>query len=236
MAFAWMVMGAAWQLTRVRYKDRLIVLQRGQLAVSQRDMARALDRDKAWVERLWKRLRGEAMIATTCEAGVAVITICNYNEYQAEPLQREADGEAPNRAGARQPQGTEQGIEEREEDKNSASQSVARAQVREALSFWNANAVEVGWPTAQALSAKREKSIKARLRDHGMEGWRAAIARGRASPYLGREPPHWFTIDFLSSESGFLKVIEGNYDRRNSDSADPTLVALSSFGTAGVGR
>jgi hypothetical protein len=116
MAFAWLVTKAAWKPVRVRYKERSIHLGRGQLAISQRDMARALDRDKAWIERLWKRLRAEAMIAVTVEAGVAVITICKYATYQDAKATREAAGEAREEAGARQGQGTEQGSEEEEEE------------------------------------------------------------------------------------------------------------------------
>jgi hypothetical protein len=116
MAFAWLVAKAAWKPIRVRYKERGIYLSRGQVAISQRDMAKALDRDKAWVERLWKRLRAEAMVTVASEAGVAVITICNYDEYQAERDTREAADEAPDKADARQTQGTEQRREEREED------------------------------------------------------------------------------------------------------------------------
>ena len=57
-----------------------------------------------------------------------------------------------------------------------------------------------------------------------------------ASPYLGgSDPPPWFDFDFLISETKFLKVIEGKYDRRHSDSPDPTLVALASFGRPGFG-
>jgi hypothetical protein len=112
MAFAWLVAKAAWQPARVRYKERILHLKRGQLAMSQRDMARALDRDKAWVERLWRRLKAEAMIAVDSEAGVALITICNYEEYQSRGLGREALDEAPSEAGARRGQGTEQIREE----------------------------------------------------------------------------------------------------------------------------
>jgi hypothetical protein len=194
-----------------------------------------MDRDKAWIERLLKRLKSEAMVATRNETGVTVVTICNYNEYQADAVPCETVDETPRETGARQGRDTEQGIEEREEDKNSASQSVTRADVREALSYWNLNASEVGWPKANALSDKRERAVKARLRQHGMDGWKAAIIRARASPFLGRDPPHWFTIDFLGSETNFLKVTEGNYDRRNSDSADPTLIALASFRGPSVG-
>jgi ribosomal protein L12E/L44/L45/RPP1/RPP2 len=119
-----MVMRAAWKPCRVRYKGHGITLQRGQLAVSQRDMARDLDRDKAWIERLWKRLKGEAMIMVGVEAGVAVITICNYANFQASEQRREAADEARQEADARQTQGTEQ---EREEENKEAIASCIRA-------------------------------------------------------------------------------------------------------------
>jgi len=127
MAFAWLVIRAQWKPTRVRYKERGIMLQRGQVAISQRDMARALDRDKAWIERLWKRLRGEAMINVASEAGVAVITICKYEEYQAERGSREALDEAPREADARQAQGTEQVREIREEESSQPNGCSPRA-------------------------------------------------------------------------------------------------------------
>ena len=230
MAFAWLIVKAAWKPNCVRYKERKVWLKRGQLAISQRDMARALDRDKAWVERLWKRLRAEAMIAVNSEAGVAVITICNYNEYQADIANREAADEAPNEAGARQGQGTEQGREEREEGKDSASQSVLRQPVAEAVSFWNDNAAQAGWPTINKVSDARRRSVCARLREHGLDGWKAAITRARASPYLGHNPPSWFTFNWIIGPDNFLKLSEGNYDRRrsdNSDAPDPTTTALN---------
>lgn len=115
MAFAWLIAKAAWKATRVRYKGHSISLQRGQLAISQRDMGAAFDRDKAWIERLWKRLKSEAMIEVTTEAGVAVITISNYDDYQGDTEMRKAANEARSEAGfeaaARQRRGTEQGIE-----------------------------------------------------------------------------------------------------------------------------
>lgn len=117
MAFAWMVLKASWRPSRVRYKGRAVALDRGQLSVSQRDMAAALDRDKAWVERLWKRLRDEAMITVAYEAGAAVITICNYDKYQVVSDAREAVDEAPEKARARQAQGTEQEGKEGKEEK-----------------------------------------------------------------------------------------------------------------------
>ncbi|MFA5965983.1 MAG: hypothetical protein WC804_18355 [Sphingomonas sp.] len=99
MAFAWLVLRAGWQPGRVRYKDRVIGLRRGQLALSIRDFAAAMDRPKGWVERLFARLRNETMIETSVGHGVLLITICNYDFYQASSEGRETGagtrGEAP---------------------------------------------------------------------------------------------------------------------------------------------
>lgn len=154
MAFAWLVIRAAWRPTRVRYKERSITLRRGQLSVSQRDMARALDRDKAWIERLWKRLRAEAMIEVASEAGVAVITICKYDDYQASGAAREAVNEAQGEAGARQGQGTEQ---EREEEKKEGSVANATGAesadpVKELFDFGVKLLMEAGQTEKQARS------------------------------------------------------------------------------------
>lgn len=125
MAFAWLIVKAAWKPTSVRYKDRRLNLQRGQAAVSVRDMARALDRDKGWVERLLKRLKNEAMIETRHETGINVITICNYNEYQADGAPPETPSKTLSETDARQAQDTEQ---EREEVKKISSEAKASSQ------------------------------------------------------------------------------------------------------------
>jgi hypothetical protein len=122
MAFAWLVARASWRPARVRYKDRAITLGRGQFAISVRDFAAAMDRDKAWIERLLKRLRAETMIETRHETGVNVITICNYNEYQTDPVLCETPRETPQKTEARQAQDTEQ---EREKGKKISSEAKA---------------------------------------------------------------------------------------------------------------
>lgn len=112
MAFAWLVAKAAWKPCRVRYKERGVCLQRGQVAVSVRDFANAMDRDKAWIERLLKRLKGETMVEVRHETGVNVITICNYAQYQDARDRAKTPDETPHETDARQTQDTEQRIEE----------------------------------------------------------------------------------------------------------------------------
>ncbi len=82
MAFAWLVLRASWRPVRVRYRHRSLTLERGQLAVSVRDLGAAMDRDRGWAERLLKKLVAEQMIVTAVSNGVITITICNYDIYQ----------------------------------------------------------------------------------------------------------------------------------------------------------
>lgn len=91
MAFAYLVLLASWRPARVRYKDRQVELKRGQLAISVRDLAAKLDRSRSWCDRFLTRLTDRDMIGTDSGTGVNIITICNYEEYQAP----KEDGETP---------------------------------------------------------------------------------------------------------------------------------------------
>jgi uncharacterized protein YdaU (DUF1376 family) len=106
-----------------------------------------------------------------------------------------------------------------EEEVEAAPQLRARPQpVAEAIAIWNDGARAAGWPLALKTNDSRQRNIGARLRENGLDGWRAAVTRGQLSPYLSQAPPPtWFTLDWLAGATNFLKVIEGNYDRNRSD-------------------
>lgn len=94
--------------------------------------------------------------------------------------------------------------------------SPIRQPITEALAIWNRNAAEAGWPMVKTMSANRDRLLAARLRQHGLEGWQAAIAKARGSEYLsGADPPSWFTFPWLIKSENFLKLSEGNYDNRH---------------------
>lgn len=86
-------------------------------------------------------------------------------------------------------------------------------QLDEAFELWNLAAERVGWPKVRDRTDKRRKSLRARLRDHGMDAWKDAIAKAEQSPLLAGKPT-WFSFDWLSgSATNFAKLREGNYDR-----------------------
>ncbi|NMN58021.1 hypothetical protein FHT36_001923 [Xanthobacter sp. SG618] len=88
-------------------------------------------------------------------------------------------------------------------------------ELAEALAAFNRMAAEVGLPEAQGMSRKRRLALKARLRDcGGIAGWRIAMDRVRASPFLrGDNDRGWrASLDFLLKPESFAKLMEGAYD------------------------
>jgi hypothetical protein len=218
MAFAWLVAKAAWQPIRVRYKDRIVNLVRGQLAVSVRDFANAMDRDKGWCERLLKRLKNEAMIETRNETGVNIITISNYAEYQSRGLRKETLDETPPKTGARQAQDTEQEREEREEGKlssndDSSSGDEPALAVDEVFKGYQRLAKDLGLNIPRDLTPERRQLIRFRIGQYPLEDFQTVFAKCRDSPFLrgdkGRTP---LKFDWIFKKANFQKTLEGNYD------------------------
>lgn len=103
--------------------------------------------------------------------------------------------------------------EVREEAEAAPQSRIAVQPVAEALAIWNESAGAVGWRVVIKFHPTRQAALRARLRADGIDGWRDAIARARASPYLAAQPPPpWFTFDFIVKPGNFAKLIEGNYD------------------------
>lgn len=94
--------------------------------------------------------------------------------------------------------------------------------VDEAVEGYNLMADDVGWPKAQRVTAARRAALKARLREcGGIEGWRAAMAKARASPFLmGDHDRDWRpSLDFFLQAKSFTKLMEGAYDRSSRPAA-----------------
>lgn len=118
-----------------------------------------------------------------------------------------------------QGKGTGKGIEE----DLLANANVDRQPVDEAVRAWNDAAEAAGWPTVQRMPDGRRKLLRDRLKSEGLDGWRAALQRARASGLLGSDPPTWFTFDWLIKAANFTKLMDGNYGRshRNGNGGSP---------------
>ena len=83
-AWIWLIMEASWKPRKKRAGDKVVDLERGQLAASVRFMAAAWKWTPAKVQRFIKRLHDLKMICAKTDTGVTVVSICNYDEYQSK--------------------------------------------------------------------------------------------------------------------------------------------------------
>lgn len=82
-AWIWLIMEASWKPRTRRVGAVVVETQRGQLAASVRFLASAWKWTAPKVQRYLKRLEKMEMIRAQADTGVTVITICNYDQYQA---------------------------------------------------------------------------------------------------------------------------------------------------------
>jgi hypothetical protein len=101
-AWLWLVSEAAWKERTRRIVNRPIKLRRGQLVASLRFIASKWGWSEPSVRRFLAVLICEGMIDAQTDAGVTVITICKYDEYQRVSLPTDAKRTSEDDAAATQ--------------------------------------------------------------------------------------------------------------------------------------
>lgn len=109
-AFLWLIAHAAFRDRDFDINGRRVALRRGQCAYSTRYLAQAFGWPEATVRRYLKRLQLRKIIDAppdaAKDAGLTVITLCNYEKYQSARLRGDA------------PSGAQAGAKQNKEDKN----------------------------------------------------------------------------------------------------------------------
>jgi hypothetical protein len=98
-AWLWIVATAAFRSYRRRIGSLILELSPGQAAASLRFMAEKWGWTEPSVRRFLKRLKNLQMIDVATDAGVTILTICNYGKYQRVSLPSDSSsvaiGDAP---------------------------------------------------------------------------------------------------------------------------------------------
>lgn len=83
----------------------------------------------------------------------------------------------------------------------------------ECFNAYNAAALELGLPQAAKLTPNRERSIVARLKDYGVDGWHKAISNLHGSRFLTGKTDQGFRadLDFVCQAKSFGKLHDGGY-------------------------
>ena len=84
-AWIWLIADASWKPRSKRSGDHILNLSRGQLAASTRFLAKAWMWSEPKVRRFLDKLEDRRMISRNTDAGITVLTICNYDIYQNTP-------------------------------------------------------------------------------------------------------------------------------------------------------
>lgn len=132
-AWLWLVSEAAWKPHKRRLAGRPIEVKRGQVAASLRFIASKWRWNEARVRRFLAALISDDMIVATTDAGVTVITICKYNEYQRVSLPNDATAESDVDAAATQQRRKVEDKEDKEYSEANASGAEAPRDVRTRL-------------------------------------------------------------------------------------------------------
>lgn len=88
----------------------------------------------------------------------------------------------------------------------------------EAFSEFQGTAERAKIPVPRQLTADRRRKLEARLREHGLDGWREACRKLEASSFCrGSNERGWVAdLDFLLQPKSLNRLLEGGYDDRQS--------------------
>lgn len=233
-AYLWSIEQAAHTPHIQWFNGIEIAVARGEFATSSRKMAAALrwgeKRARLFMARMERRGKW-ALRAAQAGAHVAtILTVCNYERFQApaktkgapEDADKGAAGTQPGRTeDAQQKEGLNNGDEGERKERGGSRPLTPSLPYAEAVAFWSEAAVLCGWsPVKPSLGDKRRRWLNVTLEREGLAGWCDTITRASQSAVLaGPDPPNWFNFDFIAKHDNFLKVKDGNYDRPFSNSA-----------------
>lgn len=236
------------------FNGTLFQVERGEFVTSLHDLMRTFHwsekKVRGFMDRMVRAGKWAKRGAHLGAKAPTILTVLNYDLFQApRRAEGEAGGEGEGERGAKQ--GRSKGEEQKEgiikgnegESKERGASPPSRALVpalpfQDALDAWDQVAAlhPRKWKPAKAtLSDKRRPRLAKILKEHGIEGWRAALARAHASELLGGpDPPSWWNFDFITKPDKFQNLMDGNYDRQFSDNRsrqqpDPFLAARASL-------
>jgi hypothetical protein len=102
-AWFWLIEHTAWKpIRRTAGQGQSVMLERGQIHISDRSLASAFQWDKKRVRRFLARLEAHEMVLQNRDQSGTTLTICNYDKYQQIP---ERSGPAKDQLGTTQEQG-----------------------------------------------------------------------------------------------------------------------------------
>ncbi|WP_454628450.1 hypothetical protein [Bradyrhizobium cenepequi] len=225
-AWTWLIGEASFKARTKRIGSVLIELKRGQVAASLRFMADKWQWSEPRVRRFLKRLKTDAMIDASTDAGITVITICNYDKYQKVSLPRDAGNDAQTDAAATQQRRKVESTESTEgssELRSAPPRASAPIYTDSRHELWGEGVpilISMGivessarsnigrWLKTMRDDAQAVLGAIQRARDNRVHNPIPWITHALARPTNGTAP-HDFRTNFRSQQSGSAPVLAG---------------------------
>lgn len=243
-AWLWLIASAAWKTRSVRHKGTRITLERGQVLIGRSFLAETWGWSEQNVRTFLNQCMGEGMLEINQSTGhyANVATICNYDKYQSsQPVQHREANQSPTSAPPISNQTLTSTNTTNSKDTplppsgavrvEKALPKFGRLEALEAFNAYNAVALRCALPQAAKLTPNRERSIVARLKDYGLEGWHRALANIELSKFLtgGTEQGFRADLDFVCQAKSFGKLHDGGYGNGRHTAKAPAATSKSVF-------
>ncbi|MCK4760494.1 MAG: hypothetical protein KAT69_10625 [Candidatus Aminicenantes bacterium] len=224
---AWidLLLSAAGLPHKIVYRDQIINLKRGQMAVSIRKLAKRWGWSKDRVHRsLQLMIQMNEIRYQTLRQRISIISIVKYNTYNPLPVDyKDADKDADKDAKCDSDKDNinkDINKDKINKDVNKKSKTYMSSQFKNDIIFkWNKLAQEFNLAAIIDINSGslREKNLRARSTEKNFD-FDLLIDMIRNSPFLlGKtKDPFFVFFDWIIKPTNYQKIIEGNYlDRRS---------------------
>ena len=229
-AYLWSIEQAAHSPHDQWFNGAQFTVDRGEFVTSSRKLAVAFGwgekRTRGFMQRMSRCQKWTLQTAQEGAHSPTILTVCNYAHFQTPVNAKDAANDADDGA-ARAQRGRSEGAQQKEGlkkgNEGGRKEIALRADplpFQAAIDAWSQGASLKGWkPAKPSLNDERRRTLGKTLKDHGLDGFVAAIQRALDSELLGGpDPPAWFNFSFVCKTGNILKILEGNYDQPFSNS------------------
>lgn len=214
----YLLLNATHKKRPAMFGGKKIMLEPGQLITGRKKIAEDVGVNEHKVFRVLNLFKTEQQIEQQSTRYGSLITIVAWNEYQDNEQQNEQ--QMSNKRAT-----SEQQVSTIQECKNERSNNTIKDSIRhvDEEPFSDIDKVITEWNKLPVSNIKiishgsnREKLLKARIKQHGLEAVLEAIGKIPDSSFLlGQNSNGWtITFDWFIKPSNFAKVYEGNYTDR----------------------
>lgn len=205
-------------LINASYKDTRFQgysISRGQLVTGRKQLSIETGMTEQQVRTALNLLKSTSDITIKSTSKFSIISITNYESYQ------DANQQTNQQLTNKQPTTNQQLTTSKEgkEYKKVKNKEHTSKDIDEACEMYNALADKIKIPKMQKLTKPRKAKLNARLKEcGGLEGWGAALCKIESSAFLSGSTGWVARFDWIIKQENFIKIMEGNYDDRETKS------------------